>query len=273
MRTEVPFRLVGGDQPLIVVAARFNGSEPIDCALDTGASHAMLLPEVGARLGVKVEQTREAKGAGGAVIVQIGTAESVALGDAVARDVPILMSPELQRIGAAIGLPLGGNLGHSFLGRYRLTVDYERRTLTLRTPDEPPDGTAARAELPFTLAHPAKPLILLPVEVDGQPFRFALDTGASTTVISPEVARRCDVQGASMPTMTGGGGAVAASAAVIGSLAIGPVRVSRVRVAVAEFLEPLARAVGAPLDGIIGTNVLRRFRVTIDYPGKTLRLE
>jgi hypothetical protein len=167
MRTEVPFRLVGGDQPLIVVSARFNGSEPIDCALDTGASHAMLLPEVGARLGVKVEETREAKGAGGALTVQIGRAESVALGEAVARDVSILMSPDLQRIGAAIGLPLGGNLGHSFLGRFRLTVDYERQTLTLCTPEEPPDGGPARAELAITLAHPAKPLILLPIEVDG----------------------------------------------------------------------------------------------------------
>jgi hypothetical protein len=76
-----------------------------------------------------------------------------------------------------------------------------------------------------------------------------------------------------MPGLTGGGGAVAASAAVIGTLAIGPVRISRVRVAVAEFLEGLGRAIGAPLDGIVGTNVLRRFRVTIDYPEKRLRLE
>jgi hypothetical protein len=58
MRTVIPFRLVGGDQPLVVIAARFNGSAPIDCALETGASHAMLLPEIGARLGVKVEETR-----------------------------------------------------------------------------------------------------------------------------------------------------------------------------------------------------------------------
>ena len=88
---------------------------------------------------MKVEETREAKGAGGALTVQIGRAESVALGEAVARDVPILMSPDLLRIGAAIGLPLGGNLGHSFLGRFRLTVDYERQILTLCTPEEPPD--------------------------------------------------------------------------------------------------------------------------------------
>ena len=120
MRTEIPFRLVGGEQPLIVVSARFNGSHPIDCALDTGASHAMLLPEVGARLGVQVEETREAKGAGGAITVRIGKAATVALGDAVVRDVPVLMTGDLERIGAAIGHPLGGNIGHSFLGRFRL---------------------------------------------------------------------------------------------------------------------------------------------------------
>jgi len=272
MRTEIPFRLVGGDQPLIVIAARFNGSAPIDCALDTGASHAMLLPEIGARLGVKVEETREAKGAGGATTVQIGRAESVALGDAEARDVSILMSDDLRRIGAAIGHPLGGNIGHSFLGRFRLTVDYERSVLTLCTPEEPPDPAPARAELPFTLAHPAKPLVMIPVEVEGRPFRFAVDTGASTTVISPEVARLSEVAATAMPAMTGGGGAVAASSAVIASLAIGPVRLSRVRVTVAEFLEPLGRAVGTKLDGIIGTNVLRRFKVTIDYPAAILRL-
>ena len=222
---------------------------------------------------MKVDATRDARGAGGPLQVQIGRADSVALGDALERDVPILMSDDLRRIGAAIGLPLGGNLGHSFLGRFRLTVDYARQALTLCTPDEPRDSGPARAELPFTLAHPAKPLVMLPVEVDGHPFRFALDTGASITVISPGVARHLDLERESMPGMTGGGGAVAASAAVIGTLGIGPVRISRVRVAVAEFLEGLGRAVGTPLDGIVGTNVLRRFRVTIDYPGMTLRLE
>jgi predicted aspartyl protease len=272
MRSEIPFRLIGGDQPLIVVSARFNDSQPIDCAIDTGASHAMLLPEVGARLGVQVDETREAMGAGGAVTVRIGKAKTVALGDAVMRDVPILMTDDLRRIGAAIGMALAGNIGHSFLGRFRLTLDYERNALTLATPEEPPEAGAPRAELPFTLAHPAKPLVMIPVEVDGHPFRFAVDTGASTTVISPGVARTCEVAGAGMPSMTGGGGAVAASAAVVSTLAIGPVRISRVRVAVAEFLDGLGQAVGTRIDGIVGTNVLRRFRVTIDYPGKTLRL-
>ena len=33
------------------------------------------------------------------------------------------------------------------------------------------------------------------------------------------------------------------------------------------------KVTGVPIDGIVGTNVLRRFRVVIDYPGKVLRLD
>src|SRR5437773_5044894 len=42
---------------------------------------------------------------------------------------------------------------------------------------------------------------------------------------------------------------------------------------VADFLDSLAQVTGVPIDGIVGTNVLRRFRVVIDYPGKVLRLD
>jgi len=56
-------------------------------------------------------------------------------------------------------------------------------------------------------------------------------------------------------------------------LTIDRVRVSNVRVAVADFLDGLAQVTGVPIDGIVGTNVLRRFRVVIDYPGKVLRLD
>jgi predicted aspartyl protease len=273
MRCDIHFRLVGGDQPLIVIPARFNGSEPVLCALDTGASHAMLLPEVAARLGITVEETRKARGAGGTLEVGIGTAASIQIGAAVASDVPVLVSDELRRIGARIGLPLGGNIGFNVLQRFRVTVDYASGFLTLATPDEPADTRAARAELPFTLAHPSKPLILIPVTIGEREHVFALDTGASTTVVSPEVARAHAIESTAMPDLTGGGGVLTAAAGVLPMVVVGKARVSRVRVAIVEFLDSLGQALGTRLDGILGTNVLRRFRVSIDYPGKTLRLE
>jgi len=42
---------------------------------------------------------------------------------------------------------------------------------------------------------------------------------------------------------------------------------------VAAFVDDIGAAAGAPIHGIIGGNVLRRFRVTIDYPRALLRLE
>jgi predicted aspartyl protease len=185
----------------------------------------------------------------------------------------VLITDELRRIGTALGAPLGGGIGHSFLSRYRLTVDYAELAITLATPDDPVDPALARAELPFTLAHPSKPLILVPVTVEGAPFQFALDTGASTTVVSPALARLSALEGRAAPSMTGGGGTVAAVAGVIPMLAIGGVRLARVRAMVASFLDDIAAATGARIDGIIGGNVLRRFRVTIDYPRALLRLE
>jgi len=273
MRTQIPIRLIGGSQPLIVVPASFNGAPPVDCALDTGAGQCMLLPEVGASLGVAIAETRRAMGAGGPVEVQIGRVASVAVGDATAKDLEILMSPELARIGAVIGTRLGGNIGFNFLERFRVTIDYERLLLDLADADEPRAESPTRVELPFTLAHPQKPLILIAVRANDEPFQFALDTGASTTVIAPALAKRCGVEGIAIPSMSGGGGAVAASAGVLDKLAIDRLTVSRVRVVVAEFLDALGQAVGVQLDGILGTNVLRRFRVTIDYPGRSLRLD
>ena len=273
MRSQVPFRQVGGEQWLIVVEARIQGSEPMDCAVDTGASHCVLLPEVAARLGVRADEKRQAAGAGGALEVRIGSADTVQLGDLVARDVPLIVTDELRRIGAAIGIPLGGNLGHSFFGRYRMTVDYAAGTLELASEDEPEDARPSRAELEFQLAHPSKPLIMIPVRLGERPARFALDTGASITVIAPEVAARCGIETTPSSNLTGGGGvAVKAAAGVIPELSIGDVKLSKVRVAAAEFLGMLSRAIGTPIDGILGSNVLRRFRLTIDYPKRRVRL-
>jgi predicted aspartyl protease len=264
---------VGERQPLILVAGRIHGFEPIHCALDTGASHCMLLPEVAARLGVRADDVRQATGADGPVEVRLGLADSVALGDAVAYDVPMIISDELRHIGEKIGHPLEGNLGHSFLGRYRLTVDYPQLSLELATPNEPDDARPARAHFEFQLAHPSKPLVMIPVRVGKRPASFALDTGASITVISPELAQACAIETTEMPSLTGGGGAITATAGVIPELAIATLRIPHVHVAVADFLAMLSRAMGTQVDGILGTNVLRDFRLTIDYPRRRVRLE
>jgi hypothetical protein len=44
-------------------------------------------------------------------------------------------------------------------------------------------------------------------------------------------------------------------------------------VIVGDFLDMLSGVIGTKLDGIIGYNFLRHFRVVIDYPNDRFRLE
>ena len=81
---------------------------------------------------------------------------------------------------------LAGLIGSELLSRYAVTIDYTRRTLTLRTPGYRPQG--AKFSLPLGLAispdglsHPS-----IPAELDGIAGDFILDTGASGQVIVSE---------------------------------------------------------------------------------------
>jgi predicted aspartyl protease len=128
-------------------------------------------------------------------------------------------------------------------------------------------------EVSFRLGDPAKPLILVPTFVNGRgPYDFALDTGASMTILSGELVQSLGVNRGVSRTGVGAGGSVEVSLASIDSLAIGQVELKRLQVAVMD-LGVLSEAVGVRLMGIIGYNFLQSFRVTIDYRKKLLRLD
>jgi predicted aspartyl protease len=275
MLTRVNFRLAGGAQPLILVPASVNGDGPHEFILDTGAGVSLLTPEFAERVGVTITETTEGMGAGGKLAISLGVAESMAIGQANASNVQVAITSELQRIGAVIGAKVDGNIGYSYLKNFRLTLDYQEQTLQLTDAAREPNGNGqlAHSELRFKLAHPSKPLVLIPVLVNGEgPYIFALDTGASTTVVSSEIAQLLAIESTGIPQMTGAGGAMQGSKGVVRSLAVGNARLENLAIVTADFLTMLSQIVKTKLDGIIGYNFLKEFEVTIDYPNETLRL-
>jgi predicted aspartyl protease len=276
MRCDIPFRLVGGAQPLAVLPVSLNGSGPFEFALDTGAASPVFSPELTRRLSLPIDETRDAAGAGGRVRVGLARVDRFVVGEASRRDVPVIVTGEIDRIGAAIGSPLDGVIGYEFLRHFRLTVDYSRLMLRLEDGSSAhlEDSTQHLAELPLRLAHPAKPLILVPTMINGTgPHPFALDTGASVSVIAGDLAARLGVRMEPVPSMTGGGGAIPSYTGLVRSLAVEAAEVTHLPVAVADFLDGLSQAIGTELLGIIGYNYLREFRLTIDYPGAVLHLD
>lgn len=138
---------------------------------------------------------------------------------------------------------------------------------------EAPADSAA-GEVAFTMAGPGGAAMLVPVYIDGRgPYQLVLDTGATLTCLDSALATELGLREARARVAIGAG--------VGGSGRLRLVRVDSLRVgaAVAEDLTVCAldlahiAAVGGDAKGLLGLNVLRNFRVTIDFERSMLRLE
>ena len=140
--------------------------------------------------------------------------------------------------------------------------------------DEP--GRAAAKPIPFRLAKPDKPLILLETMVDGRgPFRVALDTGAGGTMISRELAKKLGITPDARDKpgkATGAGGHVEVRLAAVKSLRVGGAKLEGLKVGIMD-LSGIGEAIETDIDGILGYNFLKEYRVTIDYPKQTVTFE
>jgi predicted aspartyl protease len=268
----ITFRLAGGAQPLIVLPVVVNDRGPFAFILDTGASLCIVTRSLASEVGIVALATQQGYGGGGQLSLGVGSADSIALGHARAHGVRVGITDELLRIAATIGARVDGALGYEFLCAFRLTLDYMSQTLELAQVSSSTEvSDELGPALPFRLAHSSKPLILLDAYVDELgPFNFVLDTGASTTAVSPSLASRLNVRLSAIPDATGGGGSIKASSARIRSLRVGSNTAYEVAVAVTDALDVVSSAVGQKLDGILGYNFLRLYRVLIDFPNSRL---
>lgn len=275
MFAEVEFRLAGGENPLILIAASVNERGPYPFILDTGAGTSLISPRLAHELGVVATSSKEGTGAAGKVTVALANVDSLAIGGARRAPMPIAITSEVDRIGAAVGTPIDGDVGYDFLKGFRVTIDYRRQLVRLVQGAYDVTGTPSmtRSEVAFRFASPTKPLVMIPAFVNGRgPFAFAVDTGASATVLSPALADDLGIDRGERTAMTGAGGMLQAAVARVTSLVVGGGAVDDLAVVVSDFLGPIGQAVGTRVDGVVGYNFLREFKVTIDYPGAKLSL-
>jgi len=272
--TKVKFRLAGGVQPLILLPVEVNGEGPFEFILDTGAGTSLLSAELGKKLDVKILSSREGQSAGGAVSVSLAKLTSLAVSSLKLEDVDVGVV-DLSHIGKTVGATIDGDLGYNFLKHFRITLDYRTSEIRFEDPKrfESAGGSPAVTEVPLRLASPAKPLILVDVYANGSgPFQFAIDTGTSTTAMTPELAKQLGVANSPIGAATTGGAHVDVAAGVLNSFQVGSARIDNMNVVVADFFTMLSNAIGTKLDGIVGYNFLRNYKVALDYPNERLSL-
>lgn len=122
---------------------------------------------------------------------------------------------------------------------------------------------------------------VITVKVNGRPHEFWLDTGASMTLLSAEVAIQTGVYLAAPDTLALGvvAGHIPARAVIIDSLDIGRVKARGLSAAVVEqrMLRLDRRMVhgqmeSVKIDGVIGTDLLRRMDVVLDAGAGTMTI-
>ena len=271
---KVKFRLAGGAQPLILLPVEVNGEGPFEFILDTGAGTSLLSSELGQKLGIKILGSKEGQSAGGKVSVSLARVSSLAVASAKLDNVDVGLV-DLSHIAKTVGARIDGDLGHNFLKHFRITLDYRKKELRFEDPKrfELAGRSTAVTEVAMRLADPAKPLILVDVHANGRgPFQFAIDTGTSTTTIAPELAKQLGVASSPIAAVTTGGAQVNVTAGALQSFQLGGARIDNLAVIVADFFAMLSNALGARLDGIVGYNFLRNYKVALDYSNETLSL-
>lgn len=251
----IPFELIGNH---IYVRATVNGSRALWFLLDTGATRSYLDAEGARALRLKADV------------------------DSVSLDLPgVHISRQLfafvpLTFGIYDGHQVDGLLGYDFLRRFVVGIDYARRQLTLI---EPESYTYAGDSpiLPLTLLEDDSggkvPLVRVWIEFrDGRSVQgqFIADTGARGALSFNSPFAREQRAIASLPgavRMVVGGGAMVRDT----KLALG--RVRSIQLTGLALVDPIVGVsedttgvLASPeFDGVLGGEVLRRFRVIFDF--------
>jgi predicted aspartyl protease len=110
---------------------------------------------------------------------------------------------------------------------------------------------------------------LVPVRIEGQDFEFLFDTGAAYTAVSKDLVALLDipiVPQRRVAIAPAHGGVFYVPMTTIAELRIGGFFLTAVAAVVLEFPPPLK------IDEVLGMNVLRQFRITLESDTATLVL-
>jgi len=229
--------------------------------LDSGSTRMLMNRRLAADLGLKTSGKGSLQCAGaGRIPVEFIHDVNLALPGIESKGFEF-STADLQPLEASLGVKVDGILGYELFSRFVVTVDYETKSLTVTVPEEFHPGNTAemlpieiRDKWPFVQAE-----LVLPGPVTVQD-SFLIDSGSSDAVDHPIVmnlqSRVSSESGVGLGTSVSGATARAIS-----------FRLGRYTIAA-----PTVSCCGATeaTSKLIGSEVLRRFMVTFDYPSSRI---
>ena len=259
--TTFPFEFRSG---MIFLPVRLNGSPPLSFVLDTGSARMLVDRALAKTLGLKATGHGSMQGAGSGRI-PVESIENVAIGlTGLDSNGYEISTTDLHPLQASLGEKVDGILGYEFFRRFVVTVDYAAKTLTITPPNAfHPDPSAQPVSIQIREKWAFVPgELVFPGAVTVQD-HFLLDTGSSDAIDHPIVTKLQS----STPSQSGVGlGApVAGATAKATSFRLGQYTVPSPTVACCGATDTTSK--------LIGSDVLKFFTLTIDYPNAKIWLK
>lgn len=270
---EIPFTVSDNH---VVIDVNINGTGPHTFIFDTGAGGTVIDTDLAGRLGLESVGKVHTMGASGLEEREMLGAATLGIGD-VSLDIPGAVSIPLSGLGKGTkGGAKEGVIGYHLLSRYVVTVDYERKVMVLEEPGSftPPEGGTT---VPLQIGMGIPTLETSIVTGDGRELSgtFHVDLGSRFSLtLTKAFTDEHGILNRSKPTLKLFG------RGVHGSFENDIGRVRSVRMGELQVLEPVTLFTSATegalashgLAGNIGAGILRRFRLTFDYPNSRMIL-
>jgi len=240
---------------------------------DSAAGASLLTPKAAERVGLKPDAWASASGAGDKTIrIQVARGVTLRLGRLSWIAPQVVLIP-LDNIDEGTGRHADGLIGKDLLDRFVVEIDYATSRMNVYDPSKFV-YKGKGVSLPITLAE--GPIIEAQIEMPGRgkvPCRLLIDapfTG-SLAFSRPFVEKHRLLEAATALTprlleskMGGVGGESLMHIGRVQSLAVGPYTFDR---PIAEFcLAEGGTLARSDIDGLVGAEILRRFRVIFDFP-------
>lgn len=269
----IPFDLY---EDLIYVPVSVNGSRALRFAIDTGASYALVSDKTAQEIGLHPDQREQVGLGSGQGNVKLWHAKDVSfsLGN-IQISSPDALVASLQDINRMTGQNLDGVLGADLFRRYVVEIDYAARRIRLFEPETFVYHGAGEG-IPLTIAGVplTKASVALPdrAPIDGL---FVVDTGSHRALglNSPFVQKNNLLEGlkAISSSDVSIGGEWPKMVGRLQTFQIGRFVLDR---PVTDFSQATSgQRSNAAFAGVIGGEVLRRFKVIFDYSRQLMILE
>ena len=259
------------------VRTHLNGHGPFWFTVDTGATLTVLDPSTAARARLVVQPAGRRPNVGvgeGETDLQTTTA-TLRIAGVPDFSPPFFYVMPVQAAAAVLGHPIDGVLGTDLLKSYTVEFDYAASRVTLAQPGRRADASTGSVPISAygnVLVAPAR--LALP-DRSHVPARLLIDTGSngSLTLTRPFVDKHGLATRFSSQRVTaalGINGMTVSPVIQLDSIAFGATIIRAPDAALSRAAAGLHAS--TDFDGILGAELLRGFRVLVDYPRRQLQL-